>query len=503
MRTKAFLLNTITTGIMQLVMMIVGFIVPRVMLKEYGSEVNGLVSSISQFIAYFNLVEAGLAGASVYSLYKPIAESNYKAINAIVSATKRLYTQSGYIFISLVLGLAIIYPYFIETTSLSAVEVSALVLILGANGALEFFTLAKYRVLLTADQKVYIISIATIASQIINMIIVVTLASLKVNIVTLRTVALFSIFIRSTILMLYTKKKYRFLNYRETPDNKAIEKRWDALYLQIMGTIHVGAPIVIATVFTSLKEVSVYSIYQMVLGGISGIVGIFANGLSSSFGNIIVKGENETLKRAYSEFEFFYYTIITIIYSVTFVTIMQFISIYTNGISDINYNIPIIGFLSTLNGLLHNIKTPQGMIVFSAGLFKETRIQTTIQGAIVVVLGCILVPYLGLSGILIASITSNIYRDIDLIYYIPKSVTKLPIKNTVNRILRICISCILIYMPMIFIKIKTESYLEWINFAIITLLYSIIIVIIMGLIFEKNEIKNILNRLKKIFGIRR
>ena len=57
--------------------MIAEFIIPCIMLKYYGSEINGLVSSINQFIVYFNLVEAGLSGAAIYVLYKPLAGKNH------------------------------------------------------------------------------------------------------------------------------------------------------------------------------------------------------------------------------------------------------------------------------------------------------------------------------------------------------------------------------------------------------------------------------------------
>ena len=69
-RTKNFLGNTFASVINQVVILISGFIVPNLMLHAYGSEVNGLTSSISQFITYFSLVEAGLSGASIYALYK-------------------------------------------------------------------------------------------------------------------------------------------------------------------------------------------------------------------------------------------------------------------------------------------------------------------------------------------------------------------------------------------------------------------------------------------------
>ena len=70
-RTDKFFYNATTSLIYQLITLISGVIIPRLMLETYGSEVNGLVSSISQFISYFALVEAGLAAASVFALYKP------------------------------------------------------------------------------------------------------------------------------------------------------------------------------------------------------------------------------------------------------------------------------------------------------------------------------------------------------------------------------------------------------------------------------------------------
>lgn len=92
-RSKKFMLNSVTTALLQVVTMIAGFITPRFMLTAYGSEINGLISSILQFISYFNLVEAGLSSAAVYSLYKPIAEKDYNRINRIVVAAEALLCE--------------------------------------------------------------------------------------------------------------------------------------------------------------------------------------------------------------------------------------------------------------------------------------------------------------------------------------------------------------------------------------------------------------------------
>jgi hypothetical protein len=228
----------------------------------------------------------------------------------------------------------------------------------------------------------------------------------------------------------------------------------------------------------------------MVIAGLNGILSIFTSGLAASFGEVIAKGEQRILQKAYTEFELFYYMLITIIYSTAFIMIMPFIGVYTSGIADANYNLPLVGFLFVLNGLLFNIKTPQGMLVISAGLFKETKLQTTIQGVIVVVIGVVLGPHIGILGVMIGSILSNLYRDIDLMFFIPKNVTKIRVRNTVFRIIRIFFSIGIIWLPLLFIKLSPLSYISWIKDATFVGVYSTVVVIIVSLIFEKENTLN-------------
>ena len=503
-RTKKFMYNTVTTALYQIILMIVGFITPKVFLNAYGSEINGLVTSINQFITYFNLVDAGLAGAAVYALYKPLAEQNYPKINAIVSAAKKFYLKAGYIFLGLIFAMALIYPIFVKTGLLSSFEVGLLVLVLGANGVIEFFTLSKYRVLLTASQKTYIISLSSIIYVILNTIIIVILANLGVNIVIVKAVAILAILIRSIILMTYVKRKYKYISYKEEPDYQSMDKRWSALFLQVLTAIQNGAPVVISTIFTSLKTVSVYSIYNMVMHGINGVLSIFTSGLSASFGDVIARKEMVTLQKSYREFEFAYYTLITVIYSVSMVMILPFVRIYTEGVTDTNYMLPEIAFLIVLNGLLYNIKTPQGMLVISAGLYKETRVRTLIQALIIVILGIILAPIFGLTGILIASCLSNIYRDIDLIFYIPKHVTKIPAKETIKRVCIMLLNTILIVVPcVILININASNYLQWAFYAVGVTLYAIIIVLINAILFDRVQLSSVLKRIKMMIGVKK
>jgi O-antigen/teichoic acid export membrane protein len=176
--------------------------------------------------------------------------------------------------------------------------------------------------------------------------------------------------------------------------------------------------------------------------------------------------------------------------------LLPFVSVYTSGITDVNYNVPTVAFLFVVNGILYNIKTPQSMLINSAGLYKETKVQTIIQGAIMVVLGAILAPILGLEGILIASCASNLYRTIDLLFFIPKNVTKLPVYSSALRMLSVLIVCGVIYLPFLFVKINVSGYLGWVVWAMGVSVFAAVCVFVMCVVTGKNELKNVLERIK-------
>lgn len=498
-RTKKFFYNSISTAMYQAVVMLAGFIVPRFMLVHYGSEINGLVSSINQFITYFNLVEAGLGSAAIYSLYKPLSENDHSSINGIVSAAKRFYQISGFIFMGLCTVLAFSYPIFTKVENLSAVFVGILVIVLSAKSFLDFFTLSKYRVILTADQKTYVLSLAAMIYSILNTIIIVVLSTLKVHVVLLYTIAIIPLVIRSLILHIYVKKKYPYLDFNTKPDNSSLSKRWDALFLQIVQAVQVGAPTVIATLFTSLKTVSVYTIFNMVLSGINALLNIFQNGLSASFGDLLARKETKKLQKAYNEFEYAYYHLIFFIYTIAMIMLQSFVNIYTHNVKDISYNRPMLAFLFVLNGLFYNMKTPQGMLVISAGLYRETRWQSAAQAIIAIVFGCALAPLWGLYGIMIGLLLSNIYRSIDLLFFIPKHVTHLSPIMSIIRICRLTVTCVLIYLPSLFIKIVPANFFQWAVMAIVYSVFAIAVLAAESFIFEKAQVQSLITRLKGIF----
>ena len=64
-----FYLNILSTTIYEIIAIISGFIVPKLILQSYGSTINGLVSSIEQSLSFFVLTDMGIGAVVLAALY--------------------------------------------------------------------------------------------------------------------------------------------------------------------------------------------------------------------------------------------------------------------------------------------------------------------------------------------------------------------------------------------------------------------------------------------------
>lgn len=497
MRTKLSLYNSGSAMLLQIVNMIVSLVLPGIIATAYGSSTNGLVNSIRQFTQYLAVVEGGLAFAAIYALYKPLADKDQKKIDGILSGANRLYNISGLIFSGLIVLGAFLYPLLTYDEEIAPLTMGLLVIIIGAQGALDFFAIGKYKVLFTADQKSYIISLINVLAVILNAAIIIVMVRLHLDIVLVWLFSLASFMIRSLLYSLYARRKYRSLNIKAEPNMAALDKRWDSMILQILGAVTVGTPVLVITFMCGYKEVSVYTAYNIVFLGVMSFLSTFNNGLSAAFGEMLAKKETESFQRAYKQYEFLYYGLLGWAYACAAILIMPFMGIYTREFPrDVEYLRPMVAALFVLNGLLFNTKTPQGMLVISAGLYKETKVQTLIQAIINLVVSVALAPFLGIAGVLIGSIVANIYRTIDLVIFIPRVLTRLPIRMTIYRLLRLFALMAVCILPAQWVPIHPSGYIGWFLWAVLAALWCFVVIGFGNMLLEKDMTKGVLERLK-------
>ncbi|MEN3769001.1 lipopolysaccharide biosynthesis protein [Priestia megaterium] len=495
MRSSKALKNLISNLFLQITTAAVGFVITNYFILTYGSEMNGLLSSIRQFINFILIVEAGISAASVFALFSPLAEKNEKKINAVLSATNILYFRSGYIFGILLLILSVLYSLF--TNSTSQFITFALVIILGANGVTEFFLVGKYRVLLTADQKSYVVSIVQAIATLLAALISVILMKLGFNVIFVQAAYTIVYLSRSLIIYYYVKKKYSLINHKVQPEMLALENKKDVLIHQIAGLVVNSTPIVILTIFTNFKEVSVYTIYQMVIYAVYLIINSFKNGLMASFGEIIAKGDTKTLLKSYNTFESFYYIVLSWAYTCASILILPFISIYTHEVEDVDYIRPTIAVLFIIVGVCNNIRVPQMTLVTAAGHYKETRYRALLEALINIIVSLTLVNHFGIIGVLLGSVCSFAYRTTDFIIYASKNILKQSPIKTIKRLLANIILSIIPITVFIFIfPLQVNNMVDWILYALIVGIVTLVTFILGNFVVDSSTMKEIISRIK-------
>ena len=479
---------------------IFGIVISRIVLLIYGSEINGLISSINQFISYINLVELGLTSSAVYALYKPLADGNNNLVNDVLSATRSYYRKTGYVFLSLVGVLCLTYPLFTATEVTTPLETAYLVLVLGATGVINYFISAKYRILLIADQKQYILALISILSLVLNTLFVYVFGYLlHYPITILRTICILTSLIPAIIITLYAKYTYKDIKFdNRKVSTDLIKDRYVVFVNEIAGNLHFGSPVVILTFVVNLLEVSVYSVYNVVCNGISNLLNCIVIPISSSIGSLLAKKDYNTFKRVYNEFEAPFYILSAAVFALSLKVVLPFVLIYTNGVQDVNYNRPTLLVLFIINMFICNLYNPHAILVRATGSFKEVQPQTLIQATITVLLGIPLSFMLGIRGIVVASICANLYRSIAMIHFFNRRLPGVESKKTAFSIILSVFTFIIILITLRFsdgiLGAECNSFIAWFVYSMKSAIISLFVAIFILILFQRNTVYSLFKR---------
>lgn len=158
MKEKKLIKNIISMLIYQIIAIISGFIIPKAIIQNYGSSVNGLITSISQFIAYIYIVESGVGTLIRFLLYKPIARNNKEEIERILKSAQNFLKQILYLYIIYVMILCMFYPK-VVSNNFDAYFTVLLVIVIAISRFAEYFMSMEYNLYLQANQQKYIIAV--------------------------------------------------------------------------------------------------------------------------------------------------------------------------------------------------------------------------------------------------------------------------------------------------------------------------------------------------------
>lgn len=498
-RSGALKKGMIVSFIGELVTIISGLILPRLILVAFGSSCNGMLSAIVQFLGFSTVFRAGVGAVTRAALFKPLASKNYDSINEILAATNSYMYKISALIGAYILAVGIIYP-FATAGEYSWWEVFSLTLIIGSSTLIDNLFGIKYRILLQADQKYYIETACVIVSQLASLGISVLLINFGANIHVVKIGAALAALLNPIILITYAKIKYRFLNLNVKPNGDAIKQRWDAFAQQMAMVVNGNVGLVLLSFFVKLKEISVYTVHYMICHNMEKLVVSTIGGVSSTFGDMIANGEEENLRNKFYFVEWLLFAVCAVLFSVTAVMITPFITIYTDGITDTDYIRPLFAFALTAAAMLNCMRRPYQMLAESAGCFKQTRNSAILEVVLNIIVSFVFVYFFGVIGVAIGAIVSTLYRTMQLAIYSMKHILNFPFLHLLKTyflymaaFVGITFVCNLIPHP------EMTNYLSWAVFAIVIVVAAVLLVLLVSLIFNREQLFYLIKRMTAKF----
>lgn len=458
-----------------------GVIIPRLFILSYGSEVNGLISSVKQIFAYFTLLEAGVGTATQQALYGALSKNDKQNVSEILSATNSFYKRTGAVYAVLVLLLAIIYPFAVKT-SVSPFVIVPIILFQGEGNVVSYLVTAKLQLLLNADGKGYICTnIGTIVSILSNLARI-ALLSYGFGVLWVQGVFCVIDIFRVIFIVLYTRRHYGWLDLHATPDYESLSQKNSVVLHQVSGLIFNNTDTIILTYFCGLQIVSVYSMYAMFYAMVANIIGYVASSVVFALGQLFHEDRNRFCK-IQETYETYFLALSFALFSIASIFILPFLRLYTNGVTDINYideALPILFYLCQV--LDYGRKTSSNLINFGQH-FKQTRGRSILEMCINLIVSLCAVVKFGIYGVLFGTIAALFYRTNDMILYANHVILQRSAWPTYRRWIRdfaISIICIVIgrslpqqyagYVHIIVVAIPVTVVVIFVFFAVNTIM---------------------------------
>lgn len=497
-RKRKFILNTVASFLNQILLIISGFLLPRAMLSVYGSDVNGLVSSISQFLGFISFMQAGVGVVVQAALYKPLSENNNQETSKIYASAQKFFRTIAVIFVAYTVLIAFGYPHLTETPY-DNIYVSSLVFAISINLFAQYFFGLTNSMLLNADQKAYIPLILQSTVTVLNIIVNLLLIYSGQTILLVKFVSNIICLISPLGMTFYVRRNYD-INPKIRYDEEPIKQKWSGFAQHISAVIVDSTDMVVLTFFSTLANVSVYYVYYIVVNALKTLLVSLAAGVQSLFGNMLANREDDRIIEIFNKFEMLFGYITTFVYACAMCLIVNFVKVYTNGVKDADYVVPVFAILITMAFAVFCYRTIYYTLIKAAGHFKQTQFGAIFEAVLNVSISIAVVVRFGLVGVAVGTLIAVSYRTIYCVWYLSGNIINRSQKyfwKNIGANMFIYISSYLITRCFI---MQEMTYLAWIILAVqVALVVFVITTIVYLIVYRKDflEIKETVHLLLK------
>ena len=479
---KSKLYKNIITGFGgQLLAIILGLIVPRLFITSYGSDVNGLLSTISQVFSYLGLLEAGIGQAARNLLYKPFQEKDKNGISEIASMAQAYFRKFTILYGLGVVLLAILMPFLVKS-NVSSISITLIVAFEGMAGVISFYFIEIPSIVFAVDGKSYVNNEIGLMNRIVGYVVRIVMASLGLNIILLQFVFFLVTVAKVVFYQAYFRKHYYWIKFTKTGKGIKLKDRNSYIVTEICWTIFSSTDMIVLSTFISTQMSSVYGVYNMIFANISLLLNSVYNSVTYLLGQTYHESKEKYIK-LHDIFNSVFFGLMTALMMVCHFLTIPFVSIYTKGVIDVNYIYESLPMMFCLVQLLSWSRYVSGNLIGVAGRVRKAVWVNILEAAINLVCSIFFVQKFGIVGVLFATVMA---LPVKLIYCNYVSDTIILNRSCWNTI-KILVTNFLLYFAAVyfqtFIHIEINSYLSFAVYGIgLSILFIALVMVINALI---------------------
>jgi len=489
--------NSLAALLSRLVALVSGFILPRLLLEHFGSEVNGLTQSIKQFLGVISFLDLGVGQVMRSALYKPLAAADHHRISCIMVSGKKYYRTLAYMLMGYVLILICIYPLITEQL-FDWLFTATLIIAMAISSFAQFYLGIANEQLLQADQRGYVIFLLQVVGNVANILISVWMIRMGASIQAVNLASSLVFLLRPVVVWLYVRRVYA-IDDRARYTVEPIAQKKEGVAQHISAVVLDGTDTIVLTLLSSLTNVSIYSVYYLVITSVQGFYQSATAGVQSAVGLMWAMQDKKRMHSMFVTVETVLHVVVVFVFSCMGVLIVPFIRVYTAGLTDADYVQPLFAALLVLAYGIRCLRTPYNMWILAAGHYRETQKCHIWAALINLAVSALMVTQLGLVGVAIGTLIAMVYQTIWMALYNTRALLKRPVRSIIKRFAVDALMAGLICVLTRGIHLTAVGYVEWVWMAIKVALIAAAVVATVMMLCYRTEVSMILKRLARRF----
>lgn len=488
-RQKKSILNISSNFLVLLANTILSFAVRTVFIKILGQDYLGVNSLFTNILQVLSLAELGISTAINYSLYKPLAQNDYKKVAIILNFFKRAYSTIGYIIIAI--GICII-PFLGVMLKENTVPNTTLIYLLFLFNTSSMYFISYKDTLIMADQRYYKLGkILFLSNCSIYLLQILILYITKNYIYYLLIQIIITLIQRVLCNRTITKEYIDRVDFHckdkiSKSELKTITDNVKAMFCHRVG-YHVvqGTDNIIISSFINVATAGVYGNYLSLTSMINTLLYTIFTSVTSSFGNLAALENSKTLENVFNKLNFLAFIVFGFSTLCFAMLLTPFITLWVGE----NYVLsPLITFLICFNFYIYGIRAPLDTAKEAVGVYREDQYAPLIWSALNIILSVFFVEIFGLIGVILGTTISSLMvpcwnRPYIVYKYVFHSSSSNYFKDAIKKLIILFLMGLIISLITHLITFDNLIVvILWRLFVCISI-FSIVVIII----FRKNE----------------